>query len=118
MAVTGGLGGSQVFSGASGGKMYAFNNITSGNLITVAPANPSRQKLVFHNPGANDIYVGPATLASGALNQFTTAALGGTFLVVANGGTFTVVGECQTAWNAIAATGTTNPFSVMDSNVA
>lgn len=111
-----GLGGAQVFSTASGGKVYAYNAILTVSAQVVAPANSSRQKLTFHNPGAQDLYVFPSVDANGVALACSTAAKGGSFLIFANGGTLVVEGECQTAWQAFAASGTTNPLTVMDSN--
>lgn len=115
-------GGSGTVSGASGGKIYAFNNISESGLVTVAPALTSRRKITFHNPGPNDIYVAPALVqTTGSSVAFTpsNAALGGCFLVYANGGTLIIDGECQGAWQAFSKTdaGASNPLTVMDSNV-
>lgn len=115
-------GGSGTVSGASGGKIYAFNNISESGLVTVAPALTSRRKITFHNPGPNDIYVAPALVqTTGSSVAFTpsNAALGGCFLVYANGGTLIIEGECQGAFQAFALTGagSSNPLTVMDSNV-
>ncbi len=109
-------------AGASGGKIYSFNAVTNANNISVAPANPQRNSITFHNPGANDILVSPTqalNLATGAYVTLTptTAALGGGFRVFANGGSLTVTGECQQAWQALAFAGTTNALTVMDSNL-
>lgn len=109
-------------STASGGKVYAFNAVTNANNIPVAPANTQRTSLTFHNPGSNDIFVSPVaalSLASGASVSLTPtlAALGGSFRVFGNGGSLTVTGECQQAWQALAAAGTTNPLTVMDTNI-
>lgn len=109
-------------STASGGKVYAFNTVTNANNIPVAPANTQRTSLTFHNPGSNDIFVSPVaalSLATGASVGLTPtlAALGGSFRVFGNGGSLTVTGECQQAWQALAAAGTTNPLTVMDTNI-
>lgn len=131
MPILGGVGGSQVFSSASGGKVYGYNNINETTGRIVAPANPSRQKISFHNPGANDIFIAPVnvqnvlgTVPSGSGSDvalvLTNAALGGSRRVFGNGGTLDITGECQGAWQALAVTGagTTNPLTVMDSNYA
>lgn len=115
-------GGSGTVSGASGGKIYAFNNISESGLVTVAPALTSRRKITFHNPGPNDIYVAPALVqTTGSSVAFTpsNAALGGCFRVYGNGGTLVIEGECQGAFQAFALTGagSSNPLTVMDSNV-
>lgn len=107
-------------SSASGGKINFFNTISTAAQPVVL-ANPQRQKITFHNPGTVDLYIAPA-LALNAAGQnvaFTPAlgSLGGCFLVFANGGTLVVEGECQGAWQALSASGTTNPLTVMDSNI-
>jgi hypothetical protein len=109
-------GGTLAFSAASGGKVYAVNNLGTSP-IQVVPANSSRQKLTFHNPGTQDVFVSPAVTATGTTLTPSLAALGGTFRIFANGGTLIVEGECQTAWNAFAAANANNPLTVMDSNV-
>ena len=120
-------GDSGTTTGANGGKIYGFNNITNAANTVVAQPNPSRQKITFHNPGAQDIFVSQTTV-QGPLGTAptspsdvpfvpTTAALGGTLRVYANGGTTIVEGECQKAWQALAAAGTTNPLTVIETNV-
>jgi hypothetical protein len=109
-------------SSASGGKIYAYNAVTTANNIPVAPANPQRNSITFHNPGANDILISPTTSlgnlgSSQSTLTPTTAALGGGFRVFANGGSLTITGECQQAWQALALVGATNPLTVMDSNI-
>ena len=121
-----GPGSPLAFSAASGGKVYGFNNITT-TPASVAPANTSRQKITFHNPGTNDIFIAPALInntvgsvaTSNAAVAFspTTTNDGGCFRVYANGGTLVVEGECQGAWQAFATTGSTNQLTVMDTNV-
>ena len=123
-----GPGSPLAFSSASGGKIYGFNTITESVGQIVAPANPSRQKITFHNPGTSDIFIGPQFLQA-TINTVPTqptnrlfsplnASLGGTFRVYGNGGTLVITGECQGAWQALAVTGAgaTNPLTVMDSN--
>lgn len=117
--ISGITGGPLAFSSASGGKIRAYNNIHNVTLRTVAPANPSRQKITFHNPGTVDIFIGPTYVqTSGSDVAFapTTSNYGGCFRLFANGGTLELTGECQGAWQALAASGTTNPLTVMDSN--
>lgn len=119
-SILGGVGASQVFSSASGGKVYAYNTLSTAP-VAVAPANPSRTTITFHNPGSNDIFAAPSTVLNSAGSAVplvpTTAALGGCFRVFANGGALVIGGECQTAWQAFAATGVNNPLTVMDSNL-
>ena len=130
MTILGGVGASQVFSSASGGKVYGYNNINETTARVVAPANPSRVRISFHNPGANDIFIAPVnvqnvlgtspTNPSDVALTLTNAALGGSRRVYGNGGTLDITGECQGSWQALAVTGagTTNPLTVMDSNYA
>jgi hypothetical protein len=104
---------------ASGGKVRAFNNIstTPQQLIGIAS---ERQSITVHNPGTVDIYFAPATVIVAGVEVTLTpslAALGGCFLIFANGGSLVITGECQKAWQAFAASGTTNALTVMTSNV-
>lgn len=126
--IVGGVGGPLAFSSASGGKVYGYNNIAEAAPILVAPANPSRQRIRFHNPGPNDIFVAPQFVqnvlgtvpgqpSDVALNP-SNAALGGCTRIFGNGGTLDIAGECQGAWQAFALTGAgaANPLTVVDSN--
>jgi hypothetical protein len=122
MPILVGVGAPGTLSSASGGKVYAYNNISESSLVVVAGANQVRQRITFHNPGASDAFIAPALIqTSGSSVAFTpsNAALGGTFRLYANGGTLVVDGECQGAWQAFAVTGagTTNPLTVMETNV-
>lgn len=126
--IIGGSGGPLAFSSASGGKTYGYNNINETTAILVAPANPGRQRIRFHNPGANDIFIGPQFVQnilgtvpvqpSNVSLVPTNAALGGMIRVYGNGGTLDIAGECQGAWQALAVTGagTFNPLTIIDSN--
>lgn len=120
MGIVTGPGGPQAFSSASGGKVYAFNNISTAPLVVVA-ANTSRQKITFHNPSDVDIFVGPSTVLNAAGSSVAlvpaVATPGGCFVVFANGGTLVVEGECQGAWQAFSRTSNTKALTVMDSNV-
>lgn len=105
----------------SGGRMSGYNTITEFALTTVAPANPSRQRIAFHNPGVNDIFIAPLLIqTTGSSVAFTpsNAALGGCMRVFANGGTVVIDGECQGAWQAFAITGggAANPLTIIESN--
>lgn len=120
-AWTTGPGGPLAFSAASGGKIHAYNDISTV-LKTVIAANTSRQQLTFHNPGPIDIFIAPVIAINYAtgLNETLTpslASLGGCFRIFGNGGSLTLTGEIQGAWQAFAASGATNPFTVMDSNI-
>lgn len=127
MTIFTGVGSPGTVASASGGKVYGYNNISNAAPITVAPANTSRQRITFHNPGTQDIFVGPVLInntlgtvpSSGVSLTFTptTSLYGGCFRVFANGGTLEITGECQGAWQALATSGATNQFTVMDSNV-
>jgi len=124
-----GPGSPLAFSAASGGKVYGYNNISESATIVIAQANPSRQKITFHNPGASDIFIGPSfvqnVLGSAPVNPSnvalapSNALLGGCWRVYGNGGVLSIEGECQGAWQAFAVTGAgaTNPLTVMESNV-
>lgn len=116
-----GPGSTLAFSAASGGKVYAFNTLST-TPQTVAPANPSRQSITFHNPGDVDVFVAPATalsLSTGSASALvpTTSALGGCWRIFANGGSLTITGECQTAWQGFSASSTGKPLTVSDSNI-
>lgn len=116
--VTAIAGGALAYSLASGQKIYPFNTLTTSR-TTVAAANPSRQRITFHNPGTVDIFIAPLfvqTNGSDVAFAPTTAALGGCFRVFANGGSLTLEGECNKGWQAFAASGAGNPLTVMDSN--
>lgn len=129
MTIFSGVGAPGTVSSASGGKVYAYNNIDAAGNTVVAPANPSRVSLTFHNPGSNDIFIAPlyvqntpgfvpTTNANTSLSP-TNSTLGGTWRVFANGGSLTITGECQGSWQALAVTGAgaANPLTVMESNV-
>jgi hypothetical protein len=123
MPILGIVGGSQAFSSASGGKTYAFNGLTTALTALVAPANPSRQKIRFHNPGSVDIFIYPAnaqsiTTGSNVALVPSTVNLGGCTRVYGNGGTLEITGECQGQWGAFAADNTGTSLTVMDSNVS
>ena len=108
----------------SGGKVYAFNNLTTSPQV-VAPVNVARTMITFDNPGTVDIIVFPVYVQ--ALNSIgtisnqpltpTTAALGGGYRIYANGGSRTFSGECQGSWQALSVSASGNPLTVTDSNV-
>lgn len=114
ITIAGGVG---VVSGATGGKVYPYNNISTVPQV-VAPLLPNRQKITFHNPGTVDIFIAPSqALINGVYVTLTPSvgALGGCFRVFANGGTLIIDGECQIAWQAFSASASGNPLTVMDS---
>lgn len=121
MGIIVGVGASGTISGANGGKTYAFNGITSTSNTLIAPASPSRTQITFVNPGASvTLYVSMVTQLSqsGIASPLspTVSALGGALPVFP--GAFVVIsGECQTAWQALAASGGANPLTVIDTNV-
>ena len=110
-----GPGSPLAFGPTSGGKVTPVNNLAAVWVLVVA-ANPNRQSITFHNPGTNTMYIGMMTTVVGSQLNPTLAALGGTFSLLP-GATMTFTGECQLAWGAIAATGSQNPLTVMESNV-
>jgi len=124
-----GPGSPLAFSSASGGKVYGYNNINETTPTLVAYANPSRQKITFHNPGANDVFISPVNVQNvlgtapqnpaDAVLVPSNAALGGCWRVYGNGGVLSIEGECQGAWQALGVTGsgTFTPLTVMESNV-
>lgn len=120
--IIGGIGGSQVFSSASGGKVYSFNGLTTALTALVAPANPSRQKIRFHNPGTPDIFIYPQyvlsiTTGSNVALIPSTVNLGGCTRVYGNGGTLEITGECQGQWGAFASD-VGGTLTVIDSNAS
>lgn len=120
--IVSGVGAPRAMGSANGGKLYSFNALDAVTAQTVAPANPSRTQIVFHNPGAVDVLVFPSlkmssvAVPSDTANAPTVAAPGGAFRIYANGGSLTVEGENSTAWKAFAASGITGTLTVMDSN--
>jgi hypothetical protein len=97
----------------SGGKVWPFNNISTSPQQVVA-ANPPRATITFVNPGTVTIYVAQTVDAQGNALVPSLSALGGCFPVGA-GLSLQLSGEVQMAWQALAASGTTNPLTVMES---
>lgn len=115
-----GVGAPGTVSGASGGKLYAFNTLDATTPLAVAPANTARRKITFHNPGSVDVFIFPQyvqTTGSNVANTVTVSVLGGAIRVFSNGGQYTLEGECQGAWYALAAEGSGHPFTVIDTNI-
>jgi len=120
-------GGASAFSSTSGGKVYGYNNISESTPRVVAPANPSRQKIKFINPGVSDIFIAPSVIQNvlGAVPSTpsdvtltpSNAALGGCIPLYA-GNTIELTGEVQGEWQAFAKTGagTSCPLTIVDSN--
>lgn len=115
MGTFSGLGASSAVSGASGGKVTGFV-IPATTAALAISGNPSRKKITFHNPGTINVYVAPTVSATGAALSPTLSALAGTFIIFP-GGLLIIDGECQTAWQALAASGTNNPLTIMESNI-
>lgn len=119
MSIVFGVGSPGTPGAASGGKVYAYNNLSTTPEM-VAPVNTARKKITFHNPGAVDAFIAPAFVQTNGSNVALsplTSALGGCVRVFANGGTFIIEGECQGQWNAFSASATGNPLTVIDTNV-
>ena len=116
-----GVGAPGTVAGASGGKVYAWNTLDAVTPLLVAPANTARRKITFHNPGTVDVFVFPQyvqTTGSDVANTVTVSVLGGALRVYANGGQFEIDGECSGAWYALAASGSANPLTVIDTNIS
>lgn len=106
-------------SAASGGYVYAYNNIST-TPQQVLGQFPERVSITVHNPGTVDVFFAPVTIQNtGADVALTpsTAALGGCFRIFANGGTLSMSGECQKAWQAFSASGSGNPLTIMVSKI-
>ena len=117
--ITTNVGSPGTVSSASGGRTYAFNNISTSPAQVIG-ANPARQSITVHNPGAVDIFFAPTVVQNGGSDTTLSpspSALGGCYRVYSNGGTLVITGECQKPWQAFALSGTTNPLTVTDSNV-
>ncbi len=120
MTLLRGVGSSGSVGPTSGGKVYAFNTLDAVTPVAVAPANPNRTKINFHNPGTVDVIVYAQyvqTSGSNAANPATVAAKGGSWLIYANGGERTIEGECQGAFYALAVSASGNSLTVTDSNI-
>lgn len=122
MGIISGVGASGTVSSANGGKVYSLNSLNAVTASVLAPPNPQRMQILFHNPGVVDILVFPQFAINyqtgvGINNPATVAAPGGGFIVFANGGSLTLTGECQVAWYGFAVSGAAGALTVMDSNV-
>lgn len=79
----------------------------------VLAANAQVQKVTFHNPGANNIYVCQATDANG--NALTAGPNPGNWLILP-GATWEFTGNgVAGSWLAAAATGAGNPLTIATS---
>src|SRR5216683_342924 len=102
MTIFRGVGSSGSVGPTSGGKTTPINNVSTVNAQVIGQ-NVNRTRITFHNPGLQDILVAMVTSVTGAPLAPTFASRGGSFLVFANGGEKSFEGECQLAWNAVAA---------------
>ena len=98
---------------ANGGKVTASNPGTSGAQV-VGP-NTARQSIIFHNPGASNVWVFSMLNATGGVNAPNAVNPAGSFIVMP-GGLLTISGECQGAWGAFGASAS-NDLSIMETNV-
>lgn len=108
-------GGAQTIGPTNGGKVTAINNLGTSAITVIGP-NQYRAALSFHNPGTVIVYVAPLLNAQGIAFTPTLSALGGCWQI-GPGSTLSLVGETQYGWQAFAATGSSNPLTVMESNV-
>jgi hypothetical protein len=112
------VGAPQSVSGANGGKIYADNNLAN-DPHQIAPANPNRRSIVFHNPGTADVYVTMAYQmtqnGTAVPNSANIETIGGAFRILPAGTLSFIGGEIQAAWLGFAA-GDGIPITVMDSN--
>jgi hypothetical protein len=115
MTIYTGVGSPGTVSTASGGKITPINNLGTSPIQVVA-GNPARQTITFCNPGTIVIYVAPLITLTGATLTPSLAALGGCFPVFP-GGLLIITGECQVGWQALAASASNNPLTVMESNL-
>ncbi len=115
MGIFTGVGSPGAMAAASGGKVTGFVIPATTAALAIA-GNPQRQSITFHNPGTVNVYVAPTITATGATLSPTLSALAGTFIIFP-GGLLVITGECQTPWQAFAASATNNPLTIMESNV-
>jgi hypothetical protein len=114
-----GVGSPGTVGPASGGYVYAFNNLST-TPQPILGQNPARRWITFHNPGTIDAFVAPAFVQNTGVDVAlvpSTAALGGCFRIFADGGSLTVTGEVQKPWQAFSASASSNPLTVMVSSV-
>lgn len=94
----------------------AINNLST-SVVPVIGANPSRTSITFHAPGGIDIYVAPTQVLSGGVSVNLVpalASLGGCYHVFA-GADRTIDGPAAAqAWQAFAASGSSQPLTIME----
>ena len=116
MGILGGVGAAQSFASTSGGKIHAFNNMSTTPQV-VLPINAFRVSITFHNPHTSiDMFVTQSVDFAGTTLSPTTSALGGCFRIFA-GATLTLSGEVQGAWQGFSVSGSALPFTAMESNL-
>jgi hypothetical protein len=100
--------------------VIGINNIGTSP-VSIISASPTRKKLTFHAPGANDIIVFPTTVLAGTPGGGSItlapslAALGGGFRIFANGGLTTIEGRiARQAWQALSVAGANQPLTVTE----
>lgn len=100
------------------GSTVAPNNGIGTSAAQVLPADPTRTKIIFHNPHAsNTLWVCQSIDNTNAALTPTTSALSGAFTLLPGAILpFEGVGLCGTAWKALASAGST-PITIMTSNV-
>lgn len=119
MSIITGVGSPGTLSYASGGYTIALNNLNT-TPTQVLGANPARRKITVHNPGTIDAFFAQTTEQNTGVDTPltpSTSALGGCFLIYANGGTLVIEGECQKPWQAFSRSASSNPLTIMVSNV-
>ncbi len=89
----------------------AINNLGTSS-IQVIGEDTTRSALLFHNPnGSASIIISPSVDSSGAALAPTFSARGGGFLMAPHD-YLSFSGNCQTAWRAIADTGSANGLTI------
>jgi len=119
MTIQTSVGSPGTVSAASGGRVLAYNNLTTTPQVVLA-ANAQRVSFVVHNPGTIDIFFFPTFVQNTGADVTlvpSTVALGGCFRVFANGGSLAITGECQKEWQAFSASGSSNPLTIMVSQI-
>lgn len=103
------------FVPVTGGVTTASNAIGVAN-SAVIPADGGRKKILFHNPNpAISLLLSQTLLADGSANNPTFAAPGGGYLLFAGGDREITGDAAMSAWQACAASGTTNGLTVTTS---
>lgn len=97
------------------GKVSGVNSVGTGGAQVIG-ANSRRMGLRFHNPGTVTLYVYSANTAPAP----TLSALGGAFIIFPQndvtiyGGNVGILHDVNSAWSAFAATGSSNPLTMME----